>query len=152
MLRDAGATLTIVGHSERRDAQHESDEEVRAKAEAALAAGLDVILCVGESMPRAKAGRRSRLARQLDGRFPLDPGPAELAIAYEPIWAIGSGKIPSMDGHRARCMPRCARGWSRPIGERRRVRILYGGSVKARTPLKYSRSPTSTAHWSAAPA
>ena len=110
MLLDAGASLTIVGHSERRDAQRESDAEVKAKAEAALSAGLAVILCVGESLEVREAG--GALAdgdAQLDGSLPgVRRAEAELAIAYEPIWAIGTGKIPTHRRDRARCMPRSA--------------------------------------------
>src|SRR3954465_13365748 len=91
MLLDAGASLTIVGHSERRDAQRESDEEVKAKAEAALSVGLSVILCVGESLDvRKRGGAVATGAAQFDGSLPDSvDGEAELAIAYEPIWAIG---------------------------------------------------------------
>src|SRR5260221_501834 len=100
MLLDAGASLTIVGHSERRDAQRESDEQVKAKAEAALAVGLGVILCVGESLGiRESGGAVDTVAAQLDGSLPDSlAGGAELAIAYEPIWAIGTGKIPTTAG------------------------------------------------------
>ena len=133
MLLDAGATLTIVGHSERRDAQRESDEEVKAKAEAALAAGLSVILCVGEHLWDRENGKAIEVV-ELQADHGLPDGVADfarLAIAYEPVWAIGTGKVPT----------------SAEIGEmhgalRRRlvaaygdegmsVRILYGGSVKA---------------------
>src|SRR5437764_4043599 len=96
MLLDAGASLTIVGHSERRDAQRERDDEVRAKAQAALSVGLNVILCVGESLDvRGSGGAVNTVGAQLDGSLPANiGGKAELAIAYEPIWAIGTGKIP----------------------------------------------------------
>jgi triosephosphate isomerase len=133
MLLDAGAQLTIVGHSERRDAQRESDGEVKAKAEAALAVGLNVILCVGESLEVREQGKANEtVIGQLEGSLPdrLD-GEAELAIAYEPIWAIGTGKIPTTveiaDMHaaiRAKLRERFGAG-----GEQ--CRILYGGSVKA---------------------
>ena len=134
MLLDAGASLTIVGHSERREAQRESDAEVKAKAEAALACGLNVILCVGESLDVREAGEAvETVVAQLDASLPrrLD-ATAELAIAYEPIWAIGTGKIPTArrDRRNARGAPRG--GWSTAYGEPgSRVRILYGGSVKA---------------------
>src|SRR5438445_3808412 len=87
MLLDAGASLTIVGHSERRDAHRESDDEVKAKAEAALSCGLNVILCVGESLEvREAGGAVDIVAAQLDGSLPANiGGKAELAIAYEPI-------------------------------------------------------------------
>lgn len=133
MLLDAGASLTIVGHSERRDAQRESDEEVKAKAEAALDAGLNVILCIGESLEVREAGNAVRtVIDQLNASLPHEAAEkAELAIAYEPIWAIGTGKIPTSpeiaEMHaaiRGKLVPR--------YGEAgRQVRILYGGSVKA---------------------
>jgi triosephosphate isomerase (TIM) len=132
MLLDAGAVLTIVGHSERRDAQRESDEEVRAKAQAALSVGLGVILCVGESLEVREQGRAvETVMAQLDGSLPDSlEGEAELAIAYEPIWAIGSGKIPTTaeigemhSAIRAKLRDRFGEDGSQ-------VRILYGGSVK----------------------
>jgi triosephosphate isomerase len=132
MLRDAGAKLTIVGHSERRDGQRESDEEVKAKAEAALSVGLDVILCVGESLEvRESGGAVATVGKQLDASLPEKIGEASLAIAYEPIWAIGTGKIPTVseigDMHAA-IRERLTRRYDE-FG--RQVRILYGGSVKA---------------------
>lgn len=132
MLLDAGASLTIVGHSERRDAQRESDAEVKAKAEAALSVGLNVILCVGESLAVREAGDAVRtVLDQLDASLPSDIGNAELAVAYEPIWAIGTGKIPT--GEEIAEMHAAIRGKLRErfgaAGEQ--VRILYGGSVKA---------------------
>jgi triosephosphate isomerase len=133
MLLDAGAVLTIVGHSERRDAQRESDVEVKAKAEAALAVGLTVILCVGESIEVRDAGTAvETVLTQLDASLPASlEGKAELAIAYEPIWAIGTGKVPTAaeiaemhSAIRARLVER--------FGQRgAQVRVLYGGSVKA---------------------
>ena len=133
MLVDAGASLTIVGHSERREAQRESDSEVKAKAEAALSVGLGVILCVGESLEvRDGGGAIAAVMQQLDGSLPDDmDGEAELAVAYEPIWAIGTGKIPTdneiSEMHaaiRARLRERYGDAGSG-------IRILYGGSVKS---------------------
>ena len=97
MLLDAGARLTIVGHSERREAQGESDADVKAKAETALAAGLSVILCVGESDSIREAGKAvETVAAQLDASLPRGvTDPSRLSVAYEPIWAIGTGKVPS---------------------------------------------------------
>ncbi len=97
MLLDAGARLTIVGHSERREAQGESDADVKAKAEAALAAGLSVILCVGESDAVREAGKAvETVAAQLDASLPGSiADPSRFSVAYEPIWAIGTGKVPS---------------------------------------------------------
>jgi triosephosphate isomerase len=133
MLLDAGATLTIVGHSERRDAQRESDEEVKSKAAAAMSCGLGTILCVGESLEvRERGGAVDNVVAQLDASLPdRIEGEAELAIAYEPIWAIGTGKVPTAaeigEMHaaiRQRLVDRFE-----PAGAQ--VRILYGGSVKA---------------------
>ena len=133
MLIDAGARLTIVGHSERRVDQHEQDSDVKAKAEAAIAAGLDVILCVGESDDVRTAGVAvAHVSAQLDASLParLDD-PARFSIAYEPIWAIGTGKVAGAaeigEMHSAlRARLEAAYGEAG-----RGVRILYGGSVKA---------------------
>jgi triosephosphate isomerase len=131
-LLDAGASLTIVGHSERRDAQRESDADVKAKAEAGLASGLNVILCVGESLELREAGRAvGTVAAQLDASLPDGiAGKAALAIAYEPIWAIGTGKVPTMSeiGEMHDALRRLLTNRFGAGGES--VRILYGGSVK----------------------
>ena len=133
MLLDAGATLTIVGHSECREAQHETDEDVRAKAEASLGCGLNVILCVGESLDVREGGNAvETVVKQLRRSLPQNHGEeAELAIAYEPIWAIGTGKVPTTaeiaDMHSA--LRKLLIETYGKVGER--VRILYGGSVKA---------------------
>jgi triosephosphate isomerase len=133
MLIDTGASLTIVGHSERRQDQQESDEDVRAKAETALAAGLGVILCVGESDAVRECGEAvAHVSAQLDASLPKAPSdPLRLSIAYEPIWAIGTGKVAGVieigEMHaalRARLIA--------AYGETgQAMRILYGGSVKA---------------------
>jgi triosephosphate isomerase len=133
MLVDAGAKLTIVGHSERREAQRESDGDVKAKAEAALAAGLDVILCVGESDAVREAGKAvETVSVQLDESLPGSIGETgSFSIAYEPIWAIGTGKVPSVadiaEMHAALRQRLVAAYGETGSG----VRILYGGSVKA---------------------
>ena len=133
MLHDAGASVVIVGHSERRDAHREADADVRAKAEAALRSGLDVILCVGESLDEREAGRAlETVSMQVDASLPqgaVEPG--RLAVAYEPIWAIGTGRVAGCDDieemHGA-IRERLVAAY----GEAgRSVRILYGGSVKA---------------------
>jgi triosephosphate isomerase (TIM) len=133
MLLDAGANLTIVGHSERRDAQRESDAEVEAKARAALECGLNIILCVGESFEVREGGAAvEAVMAQLEGSLPPNlEGQAELAIAYEPIWAIGTGKIPTIVEIRE--MHAAIRGAleERYGADGRAIRILYGGSVKA---------------------
>jgi triosephosphate isomerase len=131
MLLDAGAALTIVGHSERREAQRESDAEVKAKAEGALCCGLDVILCVGEILEvREQGAAVQTVMAQLDASLPELSAGAELAIAYEPIWAIGTGKIATVveiaEMHaaiRRRLIDRYGQAGGR-------IRILYGGSVK----------------------
>ncbi|KPF77767.1 triosephosphate isomerase [alpha proteobacterium AAP81b] len=128
MLADLGASFVIVGHSERRSDQRESDAEVRAKAHAGQAAELDVILCVGETLEQRDAGRAEAVvADQLMGSLPDDP--AGLIIAYEPVWAIGTGRTPTvadvgaMHAHiRARLVAQFGdAGAALPI--------LYGGSV-----------------------
>ncbi|HVL78175.1 MAG TPA: triose-phosphate isomerase [Sphingomicrobium sp.] len=133
MLRDAGAILTIIGHSERREAQKESDEDVRAKAEAGLSAGLGVILCVGESLAVREAGAAvATVDRQLAASLPRDIGKStDISIAYEPIWAIGTGKLPSA-GDIGVMHSALRRRLITAYGERGKdIRILYGGSVKA---------------------
>jgi triosephosphate isomerase (TIM) len=133
MLHDAGATLTIVGHSERREAHRESDDEVKSKATSALACGLDTILCVGESLDAREQGRAvETVLAQLDGSLPDSlAGDVELAIAYEPIWAIGSGQIPTWAeiGEMHAAIRRCLLDHYGASGQQ--IRILYGGSVKA---------------------
>ena len=132
MLKDAGATLTIVGHSERRDAHGETDADVRSKAEAALASGLAVILCVGESLEIREAGDAvATVSRQLDASLPPAAEAGRLAVAYEPVWAIGTGRIPSLDDiaeMHAALRGRLVAAYGEPGSA---MRILYGGSVKA---------------------
>ena len=133
MLLDAGARLTIVGHSERREAQGESDADVKAKAEAALAAGLAIILCVGESDAVREGGRAvETVTAQLDASLPGGiSDPSRFSVAYEPIWAIGTGKIPStadIDEMHAALRARLVTAFGETGNQ---VRILYGGSVKA---------------------
>lgn len=134
MLLDAGAKLTIVGHSERRAAQRESSGDVRAKAEQALRCGLDVILCVGESLEEREAGRAlGFVTEQLAASLPDlgEEGGWSLAIAYEPIWAIGTGRVASCDDiEEMHAALRSCLG--KRLGEAGAdVRILYGGSVNA---------------------
>lgn len=132
MLKDAGASHVIIGHSERREDHGESDEDVRAKARAALDADLVAVICVGESLAeREAANTLDIIGGQLAGSIPDGVTGHTLVIAYEPIWAIGTGKVPTLDQigevHdfiRARLERRFGAG----VG--RSVRILYGGSVK----------------------
>jgi triosephosphate isomerase len=131
MLEDAGCRLVIVGHSERRLGHGESDEQVRATAAAAAAAGLVAILCIGETEDQWAAGRTLEvLDRQLEGSLPERATAESLILAYEPVWAIGTGRTPSAEeiarthGHLRARLEHLIRG-----GEG--LRILYGGSVKA---------------------
>jgi len=130
MLAEAGAGWTIVGHSERRQDQGETDADVAAKALAAKAAGLKVILCVGESLDvRDAGGAESVVSAQLLASLPEGAAADWLAIAYEPIWAIGTGRIPTMEAVEA--MHRALRAaLATKIGaEADGMRILYGGSM-----------------------
>lgn len=131
MLADAGATAAIVGHSERRADHGESDEAVRAKAAAALAGGLTAVICLGESLAEREAGQTlDVIGTQLAGSLPDGLTGANAVVAYEPIWAIGTGKIPTIaqitevhDFIRARLVERFG-------AEGEAIRVLYGGSVK----------------------
>jgi triosephosphate isomerase len=132
MLKDAGASLTIVGHSERREAHRESDSEVKAKSEAGLAAGLGVILCVGEPIEVREAGDAvATVDAQLAASLPdsiVDP--TRFSVAYEPIWAIGTGKVPTTAEIAAMHSALRDRLTAASGDAGANVRILYGGSVK----------------------
>lgn len=131
MLADAGASAVIVGHSERRTDHHETDELVRAKALAAWRAGLTAIVCVGEQRAERDAGRTlAVVGSQLAGSVPEDPTAANLVIAYEPVWAIGSGLTPTpADIAEVHVFIRDKlRGRFGETGQQ--IRVLYGGSVK----------------------
>ena len=102
MLADLGAKAVIVGHSERRTLHKETDAEVRAKAQAAWRAGLTAIVCIGETRAEREAGKTlDVLGRQLDGSLPDGATAANLVIAYEPVWAIGTGLTPTAGRRRA---------------------------------------------------
>lgn len=126
MLRDAGAQLVIVGHSERRQGCGESDADIREKIAAARSAGLRLILCVGEPLAVRDAGEaEAYVLRQLLASLPEEGAAADIDIAYEPIWAIGTGRVAAVEEVAA--MHRAIRD---ALGERGRDnRILYGGSV-----------------------
>ena len=131
MLTEAGATLTIVGHSERRADQHETDAEVRAKSEAAIAAGLTAIVCVGEIEAERDAGRALAVVEgQLDGSIPPAGTASTLVVAYEPVWAIGTGRTPSTADVAEMHAAIRAKLDDLLGAEGAGVRILYGGSVK----------------------
>ncbi len=131
MLKDAGASHAIVGHSERRAGHSETDALVRAKAEAALGAGLCAIICIGETEAQYGAGETlGVIERQLAGSLPEGPAAAEVVVAYEPVWAIGTGLTPSLDEIAA--MHAHIRGiLGGASAEGGVMRILYGGSVNA---------------------
>lgn len=131
MLKEAGASLVIVGHSERRADQGESDADVKGKAEAALRHGLNAIVCVGETLEERDAGRAETVVTgQLAGSMPEGADAAWLSIAYEPVWAIGTGRTPTeadvaaMHGAiRAKLIELLG------AEAATKLRVLYGGSV-----------------------
>jgi len=133
MLVDAGCRYVIVGHSERRADYGEDDTLVRSKAEAAAAAGLLPIVCIGETAAEREAGEALRVIEaQLTGSLPLGADGAGLVVAYEPVWAIGTGQtatpadVAQVHGHIRGLLAQLLGG----AGAAKTVRILYGGSVK----------------------
>ena len=138
MLKDIGASYVIVGHSERRADHHEDDAAVRAKAEAGIAAGLVAVICVGESEAERAAGRTLEvLGGQLTGSLPDGLTAQTAVIAYEPIWAIGTGKTPTIDD--VQDVHDFIRGtlierFGTEVAEG--LRLLYGGSVKPENALE----------------
>lgn len=131
MLKDAGAGFVILGHSERRADHGESDAVVKAKAEAALAEGLVPVVCVGESEAQRLAGEAEAVvAGQLAGSLPAGFPAAGGVVAYEPVWAIGTGRTPT-EADIAAMHARIRSELERSFGEAgSALRILYGGSVK----------------------
>src|SRR5262245_27603285 len=131
MLKDAGASAVIVGHSERLSYHHETDADVRSKALAARRAGLCAIVCVGETRAEREGGRAlAVVGTQLDGSVPDEATADNLVVAYEPVWAIGSGLTPTpSDVAEMHAFVRQRLG-SRLGEEGLGIRILYGGSVK----------------------
>lgn len=130
MLADAGAKLTIVGHSERRAAQGENDADIRGKALAAKRAGIAAIVCVGETEAERDAGQAEAIVLgQLAGSLPDEAASDWLSVAYEPVWAIGTGRIPSVEDVAA--MHAAIRGAlvARFGDDGAAIRILYGGSM-----------------------
>jgi triosephosphate isomerase len=131
MLKDAGASYVILGHSERRAGHHETDKIVCAKAKSALRAGLAAIICVGETRAAREAGDALPVVGvQLAGSIPENSPPGQIIIAYEPVWAIGTGLTPTpqdiagmhgfIRGRLSQHLP----------GQGASMRILYGGSVR----------------------
>jgi triosephosphate isomerase (TIM) len=131
MLADAGATSIIVGHSERRADHGETDAVVRQKAEAAWRAGLVAIVCIGETRQQRDAGKTLDICGgQLAGSLPDGATATNLVVAYEPVWAIGTGLTPTTGD--VEQVHQFIRGvlTDRFKGEGGKIRILYGGSVK----------------------
>jgi triosephosphate isomerase (TIM) len=131
MLKDAGATAVIVGHSERRADHGERSSDVRAKASAAHRAGLTAIVCIGETAGERRAGLTLEVvARQLQASLPDEATAANTVVAYEPVWAIGTGLTPTVadvaEVHGALRRQLAARYGKEGQG----MRLLYGGSVK----------------------
>ena len=130
MLRDAGASHVIVGHSERRTDCGETDAIVRAKAEAAWRAGLLPIICIGETLAEREGNRTlTVLETQLKGSVPAGATAAKLVVAYEPVWAIGTGKTPTIAEVTA-AHAHIRRVLGGLVPDAGAVRLLYGGSVK----------------------
>ena len=131
MLAEVGATFVIAGHSERRTDHRETDAAVKAKAEAALAAGLTAIVCVGETKDEREAGRALGIVEaQVRGSLPAGASAANTVVAYEPVWAIGTGLVPTV-ADVAAMHADIRRVLGDLVGaEATQVRILYGGSVK----------------------
>jgi triosephosphate isomerase len=131
MLADAGASFVIVGHSERRAEHGETDALVRQKAEAAWRAGLTSIVCVGETQAQRDAGQTLDICSgQLNGSLPDGATADNLVVAYEPVWAIGTGLTPTVEDVKQVHQFIRDKLITRFKGEGARIRILYGGSVK----------------------
>lgn len=133
MLKDAGATYVILGHSERRETYDEESEDVRAKARTAMENGLTAVVCLGESLAQREANNTlDIIGGQLAGSVPDEASGDNLVIAYEPVWAIGTGLVPTLEQIaevHAFIRARLIRRFGEETGNA--IRILYGGSVKA---------------------
>ncbi len=129
MLADAGCTFVIVGHSERRATHNETNQTVAAKAAAAQAAGLSAIICVGENTAaRERGSTLDVVAGQLINSLPEAPDPAKTVVAYEPVWAVGSGRTPTV-GEIVEVHKHIRSLLAERIPGAETIRILYGGSV-----------------------
>ena len=131
MLKDAGATYVILGHSERRADHGETDAIVHAKSEAAIAGGLIAVICIGETLDERESGATLGVVEtQLSGSVPTTATAANTVIAYEPVWAIGTGKIPTLE-QIAEVHAHIRTLLVTRLGEEGQgMRVLYGGSVK----------------------
>ena len=130
MVKEAGASVVIVGHSERRAAQFETDATIRAKALSAKAAGLNAIVCIGETEAERDAGNAETVVLgQLAASLPDDATGDWLSVAYEPVWAIGTGRIPSIDDVAAMHLAIRHAMTARFGDAGNAIHILYGGSM-----------------------
>ena len=141
MLKDAGCAAVIVGHSERRTDHGETDALIKAKAEVALAAGLFAIVCIGETLEQRDAGRTLEINRtQLHGSLPNDATAANTVIAYEPVWAIGTGRTATpAQAQEVHAMIRAELNGRLADGDS--MRILYGGSMNAQNAAELLAQP-----------
>ena len=132
MLKDAGCQYVIVGHSERRADHKESDELISKKAAAAYEAGLKAVICIGETLEEREAGKTIDVCtRQILGSVPDNVDGSNTVIAYEPVWAIGTGKTPTAeDVEEVHAAVRKVLAKKLGKGNANKMRILYGGSVK----------------------
>lgn len=145
MLKDVGCTYVIVGHSERRHVFNESDEWVRHKVRAVVEAGMVPVLCVGEDLRQRELNHTERVCERqtVSGLAELSPDQAAAAvIAYEPVWAIGSGQTPTpTDAQRVICAIRAVVAREKGEAAAARIRILYGGSVKPDNIASFLQQP-----------
>ncbi|MFO1067261.1 MAG: triose-phosphate isomerase [Geminicoccaceae bacterium] len=141
MLKDVGAAAVLAGHSERRHGLGETDAMVRAKAEAALAAGLIVVVCIGETEQEWLDGKTlSRLEEQLAGSLPREATAETVVVAYEPVWAIGTGRT-AAPADIARVHAHLRRLLVARLPDGAALRLLYGGSVKASNAAEIMAQP-----------
>ena len=132
LLKNMGCKYVIVGHSERRSDHGEKDADVKAKAEAAIAAGMGTIVCIGETLKQRESGRAMSVNRkQLQGSLPEGANAKNTVIAYEPVWAIGTGKVATpQQAQDIHAVIRTELAKMIGDSEAQKVRILYGGSMK----------------------
>ena len=132
MLKDLGCEFVIVGHSERRTDHGETDDLVRAKAEAAIAAGLQAVICIGETEAERDAGKTFDVVRtQVQGSVPSVATAVNSVVAYEPVWAIGTGRTPTTDEvQEVHALIRAELAGIVGAHEAEGTRLLYGGSMK----------------------
>jgi triosephosphate isomerase (TIM) len=141
MLKEAGCTHAIVGHSERRTNHHETDDIVKSKAEAALAAGLTAIVCIGETLEQRDAGKTLEVNRsQVHGSMPAGATAANTVIAYEPVWAIGTGRTATPEqAQEVHAMIRKELAAILGDADAQAMRVLYGGSMNAKNAAELLR-------------